>query len=345
MGSAFLQYFNVEKMGRFPNGADALLAARMGVFSKLAAVQHATGGTVYVVSAFGKPKKYVLWESFAIEEVTKEGEQFVVSGPGKVLLPPAELSGKDFEKFKASCANFIGFRNIDDLPYTATLQKLADLVDQDTSQQDQGAPTKQAQDTQPRNDAPDQSEGIVEHQSDALPAPTNGALVTSDGKGLRFTYQYLAPKNPDLLYAYQWAAETHLLSTIPEIDGLDGLMVIPRPLRYVAAQCGTVNAFYSKDISSVVLCYEMIDSLTKMGTALAKGATDVYAYITHGVLSGGAVARISASRLKELVITDSIQPTEAVRVSRNIRVLSIGTLIGEAIARTATEESVSSLFD
>jgi ribose-phosphate pyrophosphokinase len=78
---------------------------------------------------------------------------------------------------------------------------------------------------------------------------------------------------------------------------------------------------------------------------LEQGATDVYAYITHGVLSGGAVARITASRLKELVITDSIQPTEAVREARNIRVLSIATLIGEAIGRTATEESVSSLFD
>jgi len=78
---------------------------------------------------------------------------------------------------------------------------------------------------------------------------------------------------------------------------------------------------------------------------LAKGARDVYAYISHGVLSGGAVARITASKLKELVITDSIQPTEAIRVARNIRVLSIATLIGEAIGRTAAEESVSSLFD
>jgi len=78
---------------------------------------------------------------------------------------------------------------------------------------------------------------------------------------------------------------------------------------------------------------------------LAQGAKEVYAYITHGVLSGGAVARITASKLKELVVTDSIQPTEAVRVARNIRVLSIATLMGEAIARTASEESVSSLFD
>ncbi|NJL07984.1 MAG: ribose-phosphate pyrophosphokinase [Methylacidiphilales bacterium] len=78
---------------------------------------------------------------------------------------------------------------------------------------------------------------------------------------------------------------------------------------------------------------------------LQQGATEVYAYITHGVLSGGAVSRITASKIKELVITDSIQPTEAVRVSRNIRVISIATLIGEAIGRTASEESVSSLFD
>jgi ribose-phosphate pyrophosphokinase len=78
---------------------------------------------------------------------------------------------------------------------------------------------------------------------------------------------------------------------------------------------------------------------------IAHGAKDVYAYITHGVLSGGAVTRITSSRLKELVITDSIQPTEAVRDAPNIRTLSVASLIAEAIGRTAAEESVSSLFD
>jgi ribose-phosphate pyrophosphokinase len=101
--------------------------------------------------------------------------------------------------------------------------------------------------------------------------------------------------------------------------------------------------------TTCILVDDIVDSggtLVNAADALiAQGATDVYAYITHGVLSGGAVARITASRLKELVITDSIQPTEAVRVARNIRVLSIASLIGEAIGRTATEESVSSLFD
>src|SRR5215216_6738531 len=98
-----------------------------------------------------------------------------------------------------------------------------------------------------------------------------------------------------------------------------------------------------------ILVDDIIDSggtlINAADALLEQGATDVYAYISHGVLSGGAVARLTASRLDELVITDSIQPTEAVRVARNIRVLSIATLIGEAIGRTATEESVSSLFD
>ena len=78
---------------------------------------------------------------------------------------------------------------------------------------------------------------------------------------------------------------------------------------------------------------------------LAQGARDVYAYCTHGVLSGGAVARIAGSNLKELVMTDSIRSTEAVRVAKNIRVMSIAPLIGEAIGRVAQEASVSSLFE
>jgi ribose-phosphate pyrophosphokinase len=98
-----------------------------------------------------------------------------------------------------------------------------------------------------------------------------------------------------------------------------------------------------------ILVDDIVDSggtLVNAAEALLKqGATSVTAYITHGVLSGGAGARVTATKLKELVITDSIQPTEAVRVARNIRVLSIATLIGEAIGRTAAEESVSSLFD
>ena len=78
---------------------------------------------------------------------------------------------------------------------------------------------------------------------------------------------------------------------------------------------------------------------------LDAGATGVVAYISHGVLSGGAVARVDASALKELVITDSILPTDATKASERIRILSIAPLVGEAIRRIADESSVSSLFD
>ena len=77
---------------------------------------------------------------------------------------------------------------------------------------------------------------------------------------------------------------------------------------------------------------------------LAQGAKSVTAYATHGVLTGGAIARITASKLKEMVFTNSIQPTEDFENSPKLRWISIAPLIGEAISRTAAEQSVSSLF-
>ena len=98
-----------------------------------------------------------------------------------------------------------------------------------------------------------------------------------------------------------------------------------------------------------ILVDDIVDSggtlVNAADALLENGAKEVYAYISHGVLSGGAAARITSSKLKELVITDSILPTEAVRSAKNIRTLPIAPLIAEAIARTAAEESVSSLFD
>ena len=98
-----------------------------------------------------------------------------------------------------------------------------------------------------------------------------------------------------------------------------------------------------------ILIDDIIDSggtLCNAADALVKaGANSASAYITHGVLSGGAAARITASSLKELVITASIQPTKAILAAHNIRVVTTANLLGEAIARTASEESVSSLFD
>ena len=98
-----------------------------------------------------------------------------------------------------------------------------------------------------------------------------------------------------------------------------------------------------------ILIDDIIDSGGTLCNAaqalLDEGAKSVAAYITHGVLSGAAVARVEKSALKELVITDTIQATEAARECSSIRILSIATLIGEAIRRIADESSVSSLFD
>jgi ribose-phosphate pyrophosphokinase len=93
---------------------------------------------------------------------------------------------------------------------------------------------------------------------------------------------------------------------------------------------------------------DIVDSagtLCNAAAALKKsGASEVHAYVTHAVLSGGAVARVSASDLKSLVVTDSIVMTEAMRVSDSIKVLSIAKLMAEAIRRISAESSVSNLF-
>ncbi|MDH3790110.1 MAG: ribose-phosphate pyrophosphokinase [Rhodospirillales bacterium] len=98
-----------------------------------------------------------------------------------------------------------------------------------------------------------------------------------------------------------------------------------------------------------LLVDDIVDSagtLCNAAVALMEaGAKSVSAYVTHGVLSGGAVARVTASPLKELIMTDSIQATEAVRVAQNTRQITIAPLLGEAMSRISDERSVSSLFD
>jgi ribose-phosphate pyrophosphokinase len=130
---------------------------------------------------------------------------------------------------------------------------------------------------------------------------------------------------------------------------IDASLAIVDKRRERAGESEVMNIIGEVSGRSCILVDDIVDSGGTLCNAadalLNEGATEVRAYITHGVLSGGAVARISASHLKELVVTDTIHPTEAVRVAKNIRTLSIGPLIGEAIARTAKEESVSSLFD
>ena len=97
-----------------------------------------------------------------------------------------------------------------------------------------------------------------------------------------------------------------------------------------------------------ILFDDIVDSAgTLCNAAVAlkeRGATDVFAYVSHGVFSGEAVNRIGASPISEMVTTDSILATDLVNGSRNIRQLTIAPLIAEAILRIAEEKSVSSLF-
>ncbi len=96
----------------------------------------------------------------------------------------------------------------------------------------------------------------------------------------------------------------------------------------------------------------MVDDIVDSGGTLcnaaaalkAKGAKAVHAYVVHGVLSGGAVARISSSEIERMVISDTIAATEAVRVSNTIEQLSVAALMGEAIKRISEEKSISQLF-
>ena len=130
---------------------------------------------------------------------------------------------------------------------------------------------------------------------------------------------------------------------------LDAQLAIVDKRREKAGESEVMNIIGEVEGRHCILVDDIIDSggtLCNAADALMmQGAASVRAYITHGVLSGGAAARITASRLEELVITDSIQPPQAVRDAKNIRVVTTANLLGEAIQRTAAEESVSSLFD
>lgn len=130
---------------------------------------------------------------------------------------------------------------------------------------------------------------------------------------------------------------------------LDADLAIVDKRREKAGVSEVMNIIGDVEGRRCILVDDIVDSagtLCNAAEALKKhGAKAVYAYVTHGVLSGGAVARVTASQLEGLVITDSILATEAVRLARNIRQVSIAPLIGEAMRRISEETSVSSLFD
>ena len=116
-----------------------------------------------------------------------------------------------------------------------------------------------------------------------------------------------------------------------------------------AGESEVMNIIGDVEGRTCILIDDIVDSAGTLCNAAAalrqQGATDVFAYSTHGVLSGGASARVGASELKELVVTDSIWSGEADAKGGKIRRLTVAPLLAEAIKRIADEASVSSLFD
>jgi ribose-phosphate pyrophosphokinase len=130
---------------------------------------------------------------------------------------------------------------------------------------------------------------------------------------------------------------------------IDAPLAIVDKRRERAGESEVMNIIGDVRGRACVLCDDIVDSAGTLCNAAAalmeSGAKSVSAYVSHGVLSGGAVARVNASVMSELVITDSIVGTDAVAKSAKIRRLPIAPLIGEAMKRIALETSVSSLFD
>lgn len=168
-----------------------------------------------------------------------------------------------------------------------------------------------------------------------------GAPVMSADIQARFAGHELMVVSPDVGGVVRARALAKRLDNAP--------LAIVDKRRERAGESEVMNIIGDVSGRFCILIDDIVDSggtLCNAAQALKdKGATEVVAYITHGVLSGGAVARVNDSGLKELVITDSIGATQAVQDSDKIRHLTIAPLLGEAIKRIADESSVSSLWD
>src|SRR5215469_14309623 len=130
---------------------------------------------------------------------------------------------------------------------------------------------------------------------------------------------------------------------------LDADLVIVDKRRERAGVSEVVNIIGDVARRRCILVDDLVDTAgTLCNAAIAlmdAGASAVYSYVTHGVLSGGAVPRVVGSPIEMLVTTDSIVATDAVNAAHNIRQLTIAPLMAEAILRISEERSVSSLFD
>ena len=168
-----------------------------------------------------------------------------------------------------------------------------------------------------------------------------GAPVMSADIQARFTGKPITVVSPDVGGVVRARALAKRLDNAP--------LAIVDKRRERAGESEVMNIIGDVEDRFCILIDDIVDSAGTLCNAAAAlkeaGAADVVAYCTHGVLSGGAVARVENSVLTELVITDSIAPDEAAAKSAKVRILTIAPLLAEAITRIADESSVSSLFD
>jgi ribose-phosphate pyrophosphokinase len=152
----------------------------------------------------------------------------------------------------------------------------------------------------------------------------------------------------------------NLMVVSPDVGGVVRARVLAKrldnaPLAIVdkrrerAGESEVMNIIGEVEGRFCILVDDIVDSAGTLCNAAAAlreaGAEDVVAYVTHGVLSGGAVARVEGSALRGLVVADRIGDHQSISNCRRIRHLAIAPLLGEAIKRIADETSVSSLFD
>ena len=157
----------------------------------------------------------------------------------------------------------------------------------------------------------------------------------------------------------QFHGRNDLMVVSPDVGGvvraralakrLGGDLAIVDKRRERAGESEVMNIIGEVEGRICVLFDDIVDSAGTLSNAaqalMDSGAKEVTAYVSHGVLSNGAVDRVEKSRLRELVITDSIAATPEVTLSKKVRQITIAPLMGEAIRRIVNAESVSSLFD
>ncbi|QVL30246.1 ASCH domain-containing protein [Telmatocola sphagniphila] len=123
----YVQYHNsTSTLLPFENSETPFDATELTIHTKVPNALEATG-QVFLIVGIGRPRRYFLWETFRIQsgKRRKAHDDFELGGKGWQLAPPQELKGAAFEKFKVSCGNLVGFRDISDLRYTETLLELA----------------------------------------------------------------------------------------------------------------------------------------------------------------------------------------------------------------------------